>query len=458
MPTVPTRARNLLTLAGAILAVISALLFIAFFTIEVSGLFGVHGNPYLGIVFFIVLPSVFVAGLLMMPAGILLERHRRARGLEPSLRRWPRLDLNDVRIRQAFFVVVVLTPVNILIVSMAAYKGVEAMDSVAFCGQVCHEVMEPEFVAYQDGPHARVKCVECHIGPGADWFARSKLSGARQVVAVLMNSHSRPIPSPVHHLRPSRDTCEQCHWPAQFHGDKVETLREYSEDEANTELVTSIRLRIGGIDRAGRPQGIHWHVAEENQIEYIALDEARQQIVWVQQAGPNGTVIEYRAEGVTDEQLAQGQRRRMDCVDCHNRPSHIFARSVERSVNELIAAGAVPRSLPFIRREGVAVLKAEYPTKEAARAAIAEHLTSFYRSNYPEVWTSRQDEVMRAVAELQGLYHRNVFPSMRVTWGTHPDNRGHMEFPGCFRCHDDSHKAPDGRVIRQDCSLCHEIS
>jgi hypothetical protein len=351
--------------------------------------------------------------------------------------------------------ILLLTPVNLMIASLAAYKGVEAMDSVAFCGQVCHEVMQPQFVAHQNAPHSKVKCVACHIGPGADWFVRSKLSGARQVYAVLMNTHSRPIPSPVHNRRPARETCGQCHWPTRFQGDKLETRYDYASDEPNTESVATLQLRIGGVDATGQSRGIHWHAAEENAIEYVALDPARQEIVYVKLTGPDGQVREYLADGVTPEQLAAGERRAMDCIDCHNRPSHTIASTPDRALNQSLAAGAVPKDLPFIKREGLAVLTAEYPTREVAAAEIDQRITAFYRDQLPGLLASRQDDVTRAVQGLQALYSRNVFPAMRVTFGSYPNNLGHLDSPGCFRCHDDTKKTSVGAVISQDCESCH---
>jgi hypothetical protein len=449
--------RNPTTIAGALLTTIAVLLFIGFFVIELTGMHG-HENPYLGLIFFITLPALAVVGLLIIPLGAWLERRRILRGLPPSLRYWPRVDLNHPHTRIVLFIIAVLTPVNLLIVSAAAYKGVEAMDSVAFCGQVCHQVMEPEYVAYQHGPHARVKCVSCHIGSGASWFAKSKLSGTRQVFAVLLNTHSRPIPSPVHDLRPARETCAECHWPAQFHGDKIETRHEFADDETNTESVTNLRLRIGGVDATGRPTGIHWHVAEQNVVEYIALDTERQKIGYVKLTTGDGESREYYAEGVTEAELAGGERRRMDCVDCHNRPSHSFARSADRAVNEALAAGAIAKDLPFVKREAVAALIVPYPDRSTADTQIVERVTAFYRDGYPALWSSRQSDITRSVLAVQGLHRRNVFPAMKVTFGTHPDNKGHMEFPGCFRCHDELHKTRDGKVIAQDCSTCHEVS
>ncbi len=447
--------RNPITIGGAILTTISALLFIAFMALDTMG---VQTNHYLGIVFVVLIPGLFIAGLLVMPVGIWRERRRIQRGLAPSLKWWPRIDLNSRRVRVIAFAIVVLTPVNVLIVSVAGYKAVEVSDSVVFCGATCHTVMQPEYTAYQKGPHARVRCVECHIGEGAGWFVKAKISGARQVLAVIRGTYSRPINSPVHNLRPAGDTCEACHWPAKFHGDKVETIYDYAEDEANTESVTTLRLRIGGRDGGGKSAGIHWHVAPENAIEYVALDEKRQNIAWVRQTTPEGGVVEYRAEGVTDADLARAtERRKMDCIDCHNRPSHIFARSVERGVNSVLSGGGAPKDLPFLKREAVAALKIDHASQEEAGVAIEKALTDFYQKQYPDTWTSRKADIAQAIQGMKDLYNRNIFPAMKVTWGFHPDNRGHMEFPGCFRCHDDSHKSKDGKVIRQDCDLCHEV-
>ena len=269
-------------------------------------MFGLHTNPYLGIVFFLILPAFFVLGLLLIPAGIYLERRRRARGLEPL--QLPRIDLNDPVHRRGVLVVTALTLVNVLIVSLAAFKGIEFMDSPQFCGQVCHTVMEPEFVAYRDGPHSRVRCVDCHIGPGASWFVKSKLDGTRQVIAVMRGTYSTPIASPVHDLRPARDTCEQCHWPEKFHGDKVEVIREYGNDEKNTESVTRLMVHVGGGSaRLGFGTGIHWHMNGANQIEYVTTDEQRQVIPYVRLKDQQGNVREFRTAGVTDAAARRGR-------------------------------------------------------------------------------------------------------------------------------------------------------
>jgi hypothetical protein len=444
--------RHPLSAVGAVLATVGGVLFLTFFTIDVIGF---HFNPYAGALIFMIFPGIFVFGLVLMPIGAWL--YRRKKHEKASAAPWPRLDLNDPRQRRWTLFVAAATLVNVVIISLAAYSGVEYMESVAFCGQVCHEVMQPELAAYQDGAHSRVGCVQCHIGPGANWFVKSKLSGARQLFAVAFNTHSRPIPSPVHNLRPARETCEQCHWPEKFHGDKVRVIREYADDEHNTESITTMDVHVGGgSEKLAIAAGIHWHMNVANRIEYIATDDKRQVIPWVRMQDRLGNVREYQVEGVTPEELAKGERRVLDCVDCHNRPSHPFDPTAEKAVDRRIATGEVPRTLPFVRREAVAALKDKYDSQSAGLDAIAQRLREFYRTKYQDVYMSRRQEVERAVSGAEQAYRRNIFPAMNITWGTYANNIGHMDFPGCFRCHDDSHKTKDGKTIGQDCELCHK--
>ena len=447
--------RSPISVAGMVLTTISAVLFLVVF---LADLFGWHSNPYIGIIFFLILPGIFVFGLILIPLGAWFERRRRARGHAPSQVHWPRIDLNDPVQRNTAVIVFMLTLANIVIVSLAAYRGVEYMDSVQFCGQACHGVMKPEFTAYQDGPHSRVACVQCHIGSGASWFAKSKISGARQLLAVSFHTYSRPIPSPVQNLRPARDTCEQCHWPEKFHGDKNRRMYEFAGDEKNTESLTTLQVHVGGgSERLGMAQSIHWHMNVANEVEYIATDDKRQVIPWVRVKNRLGQVKEFTADGVTPEQLAKGERRRMDCMDCHNRPSHPMAATPERAVDEVIARGIMPRTLPFVRREAVKALKVSYPSQEAAGEGISRTLREFYRSQFPQASMGQRQDVEQAVSAADAVYRRNVFPEMNVQFGTYPNNIGHMDFPGCFRCHDDSHKAKDGSKITQDCDSCHKI-
>ncbi|MFB3852462.1 MAG: NapC/NirT family cytochrome c [Vicinamibacterales bacterium] len=445
-------ARHPVGLFGIWLTTVSAVLFLAFFAFDI---FGYFTNPYLGVVFFLLLPGLFVLGLLLIPFGVWLERRAVRRGRAPGAARWPVIDLNDQHRRRLAGFVAAATVANLLVISLAAYRGIEYMDSVEFCGQVCHTVMTPQFTAYHGSPHARVACVECHIGPGAPWFVQAKLSGTRQVFAVMLDTYPRPIPSPVENLRPARETCEQCHWPEKFTGDRIRTLREYASDEANTETATVMRLHVGGAGERPEPHGIHWHIA--NRVTYVTTDDKRQEIPYVRIDYADGNSREFKVEGVGEADLARGERRVMDCVDCHNRPSHAFAPSAERAIDAVIETGEMPASLPFIRREAIAAVTESYGSHEAAAEAIEARLLGFYRVQYPSIAAERRADIESAVRAAISAYRRNVFPVMKVAWGTYINNIGHSQFPGCFRCHDDLHLAENGATIRQDCSLCHEI-
>ena len=438
-----------------VLTTISAVVFLVVF---LADLFGLHTNPYLGILFFLVLPAIFLFGLALIPLGAWIERRRRARGRPPSEIRWPHVDLDDPNHRRAAVIVFALTMANVVIVSLAAYRGIEYMDSPQFCGQVCHTVMKPEFTAFQDSAHSRITCVQCHIGSGRRLVRRSKVSRLRRVLAVSFP----PLPpdsfAGSRTSRPARDTLRAVPLAEKVHGDKIRRIVEYAEDEQNTESVTTLQVHVGGGSRhAGLGQGIHWHMNVANEVEYIATDDKRQVIPWVRVKDRTGAVREYTADGVTPDQLAKGERRRMDCLDCHNRPSHTMAPTPERAVNDRIASGEIPKTLPFVRREAVKALKTSYASQEAAEEGIARALREFYRTQASDVYTSRRQDIDRAVQTAAVIYRRNVFPEMNVQFGTYPNNIGHTDSPGCFRCHDDNHKAKDGKAIGQDCETCHKF-
>jgi NapC/NirT cytochrome c family, N-terminal region/Cytochrome c7 and related cytochrome c len=447
--------RNTLTLTGAVLTTSSAVTLVTFWVFNV--LMARSVDPYMGIILFLILPGVFVMGLVLIPIGEIRERRRliRAGELPPV---YPKVDFSEPLLRRAFAWVGSLTMANVIIFSVASYQGVSYMDTPQFCGQTCHTVMRPEYTAYLSSPHQRVECVGCHIGPGAGWFVRSKLSGVRQVFAVTFHTYDRPIPSPVEQLRPARETCEQCHWPQMFTGNKLVLIRKFSEDEKNTELTTALLLKIGGRTWDGEV-GIHGrHLDTKSPIEYIATDRQRQTIAQVSYADSSGKKVEYTSTDTkpTPEQLAAGEHRTMDCVDCHNRPTHVF-QLPDRAVDQAMAQGSISSELPFIRKKAVEVLKVNYADRDTASRQIAASLDDFYRKSYPDVYRDKHALLETSIRQVQAVYLRNVFPAMNVTWGTYPNNLGHMDFPGCFRCHDGSHTSAEGRTIPNDCDTCHTM-
>jgi nitrate/TMAO reductase-like tetraheme cytochrome c subunit len=449
--------RNALGMSGAVLTTVSAILFLTLFALE---LVGFHSGPYVGILAFLIIPGIFLFGLLLIPLGAWRDRvrHRRvlATGDADLLPVW---NLNVDRVRRNFLVFLALTAVNLVILVVATYKGVEVMDSTPFCGAACHTVMQPEYTTYQRSPHARVKCVECHIGAGANWFVKSKLSGSWQLVSVAFNLYPRPIPVPVHNLRPARETCEQCHWPQKFVGDRFKVNTHFQEDEANTEVKTVLVVKVGG-RRSGRSQGIHWHVDPDHVVRYRS-DDKRQTIYEVEMSAKDGTLRRFTAPTAdTPEGKRATEWRTMDCVDCHNRPTHIY-RSPELELDSALLDKRIDSGLPYVRREGLKALNAEYPTPEAARAGISRAIADFYRQSYPQLVAQKAAQVEAAGRALGDIWSWNVFPSMNIKWGTYRNQIGHTpdmsNEVGCFRCHDEQHATKDGRTISQDCSTCHSL-
>jgi nitrate/TMAO reductase-like tetraheme cytochrome c subunit len=448
-------AQNPISETGVVLTTSAAVTLIAFWIYLIVQARPVH--PYTGIVFFLILPGIFALGLVLIPFGIWLRRRRlRASGEIPT--EYPKIDLRSPYLRRALMLVGFLTFANFAIMGAASYKGVEYMDSAEFCGKTCHTVMEPEYAAYVDSPHSRVACVECHIGPGAPWFVKAKISGVRQVFAVALKTYSKPIPSPVHDLRPARDTCEHCHWPQKFTGDRLLVRTKYGDDEKNTPSTSVLLLKIGGRTTEGLV-GIHGrHLSDAERIEYVSTDGRRQVIPLVTYIDDAGKKVEYVSTDatLTTEQLANAERRKMDCMDCHNRPTHAFEMP-ERAVDKAIRDGRISAKLPFIKREAVAALKATYPDRATASQKIPAAIGDFYRTKYPSVFQNERPAIETAAEGVKKIYLRNIFPEMAVVWGSHPNNIGHEDFLGCFRCHDGKHKSSDGKVISDDCESCHQV-
>jgi hypothetical protein len=440
--------RHPVSLAGAAIATASAIGFLALGAADLLGLFR---NPYAGLVIFVLLPAVFIGGLLLIPVGVWLRR--RALRRDPARSdEWPVLDFRLRRVRMVVLLFTALTAVNAVIVLVAGYGALHWMESPSFCGQACHTPMHPQFTAWQNGPHGNVACVTCHVGEGASALVHSKLAGVRQLVHVANGNYPRPIPASAANLRPAAETCGNCHAPALSHGVQSRRVFEYADDESNTETATDLELYVGG---PGQPtstgRSIHWHADPSVRVEYITTDADRQNIPFVRVIQAGRETKEYVVAGTTPETLAAGTLRVMDCIDCHNAAAHRISPTAEQAVDRAIAAGGISRGLPFVRRESVRMLKSDYGDERAALAGIDAELRTFYAS-HPTV---DPQALVRTIADVQRLYRLNVFPTMKVTWGVYPDNRGHTTSDGCFRCHDDTHVARDGTTINGDCAYCH---
>ena len=441
--------RNGISLVGTALAIAGLVLIVCLFFIQQLGY---EGGPYLGILTFLILPMIAVAGLLLIPIGAMLHRRRMRRQPEgegiPAL---PVFDFNNEKTRRWMLVLVGATMVNVVVIAGATYKGIHYMETVEFCGLSCHSVMEPEHTAHARSPHSRVACAECHIGPGADWFVKSKLDGAWQLVSVAFDLYPRPVPTPLHDLRPARETCEQCHWPTKFVGDKLRVIKHYKDDEANTELTSALLLKVGGA-RPNDAHGIHWHVDRGVNIRYRS-DETREEIYEIEFTHGEEETITFADRTAPEE---GGVWRSMDCVDCHNRPSHIY-ESPGPAIDSAIESGFIDRSLPFVKRESLRIIQAKYDSHEAAREGITGELTTFYGETYPDLATDRADDIAAAATTLGDIYSVNIFPQMNVWWDTYPNHIGHEQSDGCFRCHRRSMRTADRKQVSNDCDNCHVL-
>jgi hypothetical protein len=452
----PAYFYNTISFAGALIAAVS---FLTILFLTVVDLLQPSAPAYLGVISYIVLPIPLIVGLLLVSFGAWRERRRVKRGFPAQILKFS-IDFSDETQRRAVSIFLTVTIFFLIFSAYGSYRVFEWTESVAFCGTTCHTVMEPEHTAYLNSPHARVKCVECHVGSGAGWYARSKLSGAYQVYATLANVYPRPIPTPIHNLRPAQETCEQCHWPSHFSGEKKVVNTYFRSDEKNARWTIALLMKIGGGSSYRGPEsGIHWYMNIANEILYAPLDTQRQVIPWVRSRNrATGEVTEYRSTEVdlSSSTLDSLVRGRMDCIDCHNRPSHVYRPPV-RLVDQSLAYGLISMELPNVRTASIEALVAPYSTSAAAQDSIPKMLAGFYQEKYPEVASLKKELIDRAAREVWNQYRQNFFPRMHVSWRVYPNNIGHMTDVGCFRCHDGKHVSALGKVISKDCNTCHTI-
>ena len=416
-------------------------------------------NPYFGIFMYMVLPPVLVVGLLLIPLGMFLRWRRFKKTGELPPTRWPRIDLNVSRHRNAFFIFVIGTLVVSIIMAVGSYGAYHYSESVTFCGTTCHTVMEPEYVTYQNSPHARVACTSCHVGPGADWYVKSKMSGVYQIYAAAAGVYPRPIDTPIESLRPAQQTCEQCHWPEKIYGAQQSLLHHYKYDDENTHWPINLLIKTGGGDPLSGQAGIHWHMNIGVEIDYVARDGERQDIPWIEvreRSTGRVTVYQDTENPLTPEELAGATKRRMDCMDCHNRPSHVF-RSPDRAIDDALHRGTIDPRIPGIKAIAVEALATEYETKGEALQQIANRITDHYRLERAEAFAEHEPAIQKAIQAVQAAYSGNIFPHMKASWAVYPNNLGHFTSPGCMRCHDGNHASPQGVAISTDCNACRLI-
>jgi nitrate/TMAO reductase-like tetraheme cytochrome c subunit len=447
---------NWISTAGVIITSVSGWALVVSYILLSLELFG---TAYVTTMALLTISAFFVFGLVLIPVGFLWEKIRnktdaKAHPLQTAFK----AAFADDRVKFTAVIFALVTLANVLIIAIVGTEAVQFMDSNQFCGMQCHSVMEPEYKAYLRSPHAHVHCVACHIGPGASWEVKAKISGLRQVWAVWTDAFSKPIPTPVKALRPARDTCEQCHWPAKFHGQQIAFFQHFKDDEQNTPQITALSLKVGGRDPgAGTYRGIHWHVSPEVKITYDALDESRDKIGKVSVSQP-GEIKTFQNPDTADAKVVE--QRIMDCVDCHNRPTHIYDSGPVQAVDKAFADGRLSQKIPFLHKTAVSLLSRKDIDREHALEFFQPKISEAYQSEHAEVNLSAED-AKSAASVLANLYTINVYPRLGITWGTYYSHLGHggndEDTRGCFRCHDDEHTSAAGEVISKDCDLCHEM-
>jgi nitrate/TMAO reductase-like tetraheme cytochrome c subunit len=435
--------RHWLSLVGIALVTTAGISWLFVLPLQIRG----HAdNPYIGILVFLALPVLFFAGLALIPIGV--YRSKRQVGEELADTTFDR----SAALRRLAWFLGITTLLNLLIGTQLAYRAVTYMETPQFCGASCH-TMHPELAAYRNTPHSRVECVECHVSPGAVGWIHSKTNGLHQLFETVLGTAPKPIPSAIANGRlvPANETCENCHWPQNFAGVRLRTISKYADDEGNTRTETVLLMLIGG----NRVPGIHSaHFGPGIHIRFAATDPERQTIPWVEyrntETGEIRTFVTTGQSG--DNKLPKFE---MQCVDCHNRPTHTFELP-EKALDNALAFGDLPSTLPFIKKKATELLRANYATSAEAATRIPEGLVTFYQQSYPDLYRKRSEDVTHAGQAVLAIYNRNVFPDLKVSWGTYPNNLGHTDFPGCFRCHDGSHTTTDDKMITQDCGSCHQ--
>ncbi|MBZ0264694.1 NapC/NirT family cytochrome c [bacterium] len=446
---------NLLSRIGVI---ITTTALFSFFFVEILMLLGILNNAYIGLIVYLAFPTLFVVGLMIIPVGWFQYVKTTGKTSKELLtERFP----DDILKTKAYGTrlyrtILLLTLLNVIIIGIASLRALHFMESAEFCGTACHSVMNPEWATYQESPHAHVRCVECHVGEGFEALVDSKLNGAWQMISLAFGLYETPIPTPVHNLRPARETCEKCHWPSKFHGTKLETRVHYAMDESNTPEYTTLAMKIGSGDNR-LANGVHWHVADKNEIHYAAADFERSKILWLEVKQDDGSIKRYENQSLDQpDHIEEDEVRLMDCVDCHNRATHIY-ENPERAIDERMQQGLISENLPYIKRQGLAAIRTTTEDKEQGLKIIRTQIENFYRDNFPKVSTSRSQEIEQAVQTLQAIYNRNIHPGMRIDWGAYPNHIGHQDSDGCFRCHNPYMQDEIGNSVSAECTLCHSI-
>ena len=440
--------------AGMVLATSSFALMIFLELLRVTG---VLTSALVGLFTYLLLPTLFVVGLVLIPIGWMKYKKTTGKTTKELIEgQFSEGELEQSGIGSTLVrTLLVFTFVNIVFLSVASMRMLNYMEEPEFCGTACHSVMSPEWATYQASPHSRVRCVDCHVGEGLGALVESKINGTWQMISVTFDLLERPIPTPVHQLRPARETCEKCHWPEKFYGSKIKSIVRYNSDEASTPKYTTLVLKVDSGEEVGKA-GIHWHIDKSNVVRYASIDDEREEMLWVEVKQEDGSFKRFTNKKHTDIEYAFNDERTMDCVDCHNRATHIYENPKD-AVDERIRKGLIDHSLPFIKREAYGAIISSFTTHDVADKIIENHIIGFYRENYPNLLGTKSRSIDKTIETLQSVYNTNIHFGMNVDWDVYPSFLGHKNGSGCFRCHNSDLIDEAGTPIKNDCTMCHSI-
>ena len=445
---------NSITYVGVMLSVF--ILACEFFLFAID-FFSPAGSVYLGLLTYVFLPPFLIIGLILIPIGARLKQIRILRGSGETRPKPIVIDLSLSTHQNAAVIFMVGTMILLVMSAIGSYKAYNYTESTQFCGITCHGIMKPEYTTHNGSPHERVRCVECHVGSGANWYLRYKVAGTRMLVKTFDGSYDRPIPAPVETLRPASETCEECHWPGKAFS-AIQLNKTYYADDPTQTPPWKINMLMhvgGGVGSAG----IHAHMYYGNDIYYVAEDAKRQKITWIKTINKTGKVTVFMTDDSPYKKIdpPESKVRKMDCIDCHNRATHRF-ESPDVLMNQAMARGDISAFIPMIKSKGVDVLGRQYSTSSEAITKIRSSLIEYYSQKQAAYFAAHQANIEQAIGNIILLYEQNFFPEMKSRWDVYPDNIGHMISQGCFRCHDEQHKTKTGEVISRNCKLCHTIT
>ncbi len=446
----PSLLTNPISLSGAFITMLSLVFIVLLLIFEF--LVGTN-NPYTRLITYIIIPSVLFLGLIVILIGWLNENRNKQKNIE---RRLPLLDFNRAKHQLFFFLISVVSFTIVITTIYGSRKAYEYTESNSFCMEACHEVMEPVSVTYASSPHSKIACVDCHFTEKSSFWDQNRLSGLPQVYMTITDSYEKPLGAPTTYLRPSPEACKKCHWEEKYYEQKSFKRDYFLSDEENTHYSITLTMKVGGGNREiGISSGIHYHMGISKDILYIEPDNPDDAIPLVKAISKtDGKETVYRLTGKQISPTAQFKK--FDCIDCHNRPSHVY-NDPYQTINAYMAYDKINSKLPNIKKIGVRVLES-LKSRENSIEEIKNALTKYYKENYPNVPIDMRDELNLAIIELNAIYLKNYFPEMNANWKVYANHESHLYSKGCFRCHDGNHVNKAGEVLSNDCNLCHTIT